>query len=57
MKISFKEAQKFVAENMVAIIDDDYPDQLDHLAVILMDEYDATDKEADDVVCSEWYRI
>ncbi len=53
--MSFQEAQKFVKEAMVSVMDDDYPDALDALAVELQDEFGLSSKEADDVVFSDWW--
>ena len=53
--LTFKEAQKIVRGEMEGVLDDDYPDNLDRISVILMDEYGASDAEAEEVRNSEWY--
>ncbi len=53
--MNFKEAQQWVKEEMVAVLDDDYPDTLDALSVRLEDEFGFSNKEAEDVVFSDWW--
>lgn len=56
MKVQFQTAQRFVAEEMQGVPRDMWSDELDRLAVVLMDDYDASDQESDDVIGSDWWR-
>jgi len=56
MKIQFQTAQRFVAEEMQGVPRDMWSDELDRLAVVLMDDHGASDQEADDVIGSDWWR-
>jgi|14BtaG_2_1085337.scaffolds.fasta_scaffold05263_9 hypothetical protein len=53
--MNFKEAQGWVKEKMVGVVDDDYPDALDDLVVELMIHHSFTEAEGDAVVQSEWW--
>lgn len=53
--LTFKEAQEIIRGEMEGVLDDDYPDNLDRIAVILIDEHGMSDAEAEEVIKSEWY--
>ena len=53
--LTFEEAQKIVKSEMEGVLDDDYPDNLERIAVILIDEHGLSDAEAEEVTQSEWY--
>lgn len=53
----FQKTQKFVASMMQGVLDDDYPDALDKVAVFLQDACGLSDGAADRVIESNWQRF
>jgi len=56
-QFNFIEAQKFVAEMFQSVLDDDYPDTEDTCICELVQDWDATEEQAQEVLDSDWYKF